>query len=161
MDNLINSTHNAWQRAKKQASDRCRVLMPEMAERLDNCAMFTGTENLSELVDLMFSPQGREFMLANQFPGLDIFREYKPLSPESLGVYIDCGKITLTDPGKVFLIGDTTAEIFCRQTANNTVILMHGAKAQIYASGYSVTRVEKDRDSSFKATSSNRARVLL
>lgn len=134
--------------------------MPEMAERLDHCTMFTGAETLPELVALMFSPQGREFMLANQFPNLETLRQYKALNPESLGVYIDCGKITLTDPGKVFLIGDTTAEIFCRQTANNTVILMHGAKANIYASGYSVTHVEKDRDSSFTATKSNRAVIL-
>lgn len=134
--------------------------MPDMAARLDNCSMFTGHENLPELVALMFSPQGREFMLANQFPDLETLRRYKPLSPESLGVYIDCGKITLTDPGKVFLIGDTTAEIFCRQTANNTVILMHGATADIYASGYSVTHVEKDRNSSFTATKSNRAVIL-
>lgn len=160
MSNLITSTYKAWQSAKKRASDRCRAIMPEMAERLDRCTMFTGTETLPELINLMFSPQGREFILANQFPNLETLRQYKALNPESLGVYIDCGKIALTDPGKVFLIGDTTAEIFCSQTANNTVILMHGATASIYASGYSVTRVEKDRDSSFTATKSNRAVIL-
>lgn len=160
MDNLIKSTQKQWQSAKKYAANRCRHTLPEVAKQLDSCQMFTGNENLADLVALMFTPQGREFMLANSFPNLATFRKYKPYQPERYGVFIDCGKITLNDPGKVIVIGNTTAEIYCRQTQNNTVILMHGATAKIYAGGYSVTRIEKDRKSTAEVSASNTAKIL-
>lgn len=160
MDKLIKSTHIKWREVKNYAAKRCRRALPELARQLDNCQMFTGEENLSELVQLMFTPQGREFMLANQFPTLTIFRKFKPYNPEQLGVYIDSGNITLTDPGNIFIVGKTTAEIYCRKTQSNNIIMMHGAKAKINASGYSVVRIESDNKSTYEITASSTAKIL-
>ncbi len=160
MDELIKSTHKKWREAKTYAAKRCKRTRPDLAAQLNNCQMFTGKENLAELASLIFEPQSREFMLANLFPNLSIFRKFKSYNPEQFGVYIDCGSITLNDPGKVFLIGNTHAEVFCRKTISNTVVMMHGAEADIYAGGYSVVTVETDRKSHAKITASQTAKVL-
>lgn len=160
MENLIKSTHKKWHEVKSHAANRCRRALPEVARKLDLCEIFTGEETLPQLVELIFSPQGREFMLANQFPNIATFRKFKPYEPEKLGVYIDAGSITINEPGKIFLIGKTTAEIYCRKTTANEIILMHGASAKVYASGYSVVHVESDRKSDAGVYFYNNAKVL-
>lgn len=160
MEQLIKSTYKRWQEAKKYASRRCRKTLPELARQLDNCTMFTGEETLPELISLIFEPQGREFILANHFPSLNLFRKFKQFNPEQYGVFIDSGNITLNDPGKIYLVGQVNADIYCRQTQANNIILMHGAKAKIYASGYSVIKAENDRKSEIQITASPTAKVL-
>lgn len=160
MEELIKATHKKWREAKKYAANRCKHALPDIAAQLINCEMFTGEETLAELVDLIFMPQGREFMLANQFPTIHTFRKFKPYKPERYGVYIDSGNITINDPGKVFLVGNTHAEIFCRQTIANNIVMMHGAEAEIYAGGYSVVKVESDRKSNAKINASQFAKIL-
>ena len=159
MENLIKSTYKKWKAAKQYAANRCRRALPDLADQLDNCKMFTGNESLEELADLMFQPQGREFMLANQFPSLHTFRKYKIYNPEELGVYIDCGNITLTNPGRCFIIGNTRAEIFINSTDSHNVVVMHGATANVYCSGYSVTKVEADRKSHVTTSAKDHAHV--
>ena len=160
MENLIKSTHKKWHEAKNYAANRCRRTLPDVARKLDLCEMFTGEETLPQLVELIFSPQGREFMLANQFPNIATFRKFKPYEPEKFGVYIDAGAITINEPGKVFLIGKTNAEIYCRKTRANEIILMHGASAKVYASGYSVVHIESDRKSGAEINLYDNAKAL-
>lgn len=160
MEELIITTYLKWQEAKRYAAKACRATKPELAQQLDDCRMFTGVEDLADLVALMFKPQGYEFMLANRFPTIATLRKFKQYNPEQYGVYIDCGVISLSEPRNVFLIGNTVADIFINQTANNTIILMHGAGANVFASGSSVTRIEKDRKSWYEVSKSANAIVL-
>lgn len=160
MDKLIHTTHEKWLQAKNYAAKRCRRSQPDVAVQLDNCAMFTGEENLQELTALMFTPQGREFMLANRFPTLTHFRKFKQYNPEQYGVYIDAGSITINEPGNVYLIGNTTAEIYCRKTQSHNIILMHGATAKVYASGYAVVKIETDRKSTAETFAAQSAKIL-
>lgn len=147
MEELVKSIHRKWLDTKRYAANKCRRSFPEVARQLDECAMFSGEESLTQLAELIYTPQGREFMLANHFPTLSTFRKFKPLNPEQFKVYIDSGKITLHDPGKCFLIGNTEAEIICRETQKNDIVLMHGARANVYGYDYAVLNVEKDRKS--------------
>lgn len=133
---------------------------PELAQQLDNCTMFSGEETLPELVGIMFEPQGREFILANSFPTLSLFRKFKPFNPEKYGVYIDSGNLTLNDPGKVFLIGNVNAEIYCRRTKTNNIILLHGAKAKVFASRYAIVKAENDRKSEIQISSTSTSKIL-
>lgn len=91
MEDLIRSTYKKWLTAKTYAANRCRHSMPEVARKLDECRMFTGEETLPELCGLLFTPQGKEFMLANKFPNLVTFRKFIPYHPEQYKIYIDCG----------------------------------------------------------------------
>ena len=161
MEKLIKSIHADWAAAKAKAETRCRRAGKiELADKLATCDMFLGIETLPELVKLIFSPRGIEFMTAFDFPCIETFRKFKPYNPELYGVYIDSGNIRLSEAREVFLIGDTTAELKYRQTARNRVYLMCGAKATIIASGYSVIKTESDRKSQVSNLIQDHAIVL-
>ena len=128
-------------------------------ENMGACGNFYG-HTLGNLIEQLFSPQGIEFVLSHAYPDLDTFRQFKKYEMEEKGVYIDCGDFTLTDPERVFLIGDTRATLNFTQTRAYKVRLIYGAKATINASGYSVVSVGKDRMSRFEVNTSDNALIL-
>ncbi len=161
MEELIKKIQAEWKAAKDAAQAQCADSgRYEMAQKLGACDMFKGNESLEELIALMFSPRGIEFLTTYNFPDIGIFRRFKKYHPERFGVYIDCGKISLSEARKVFLIGDTTAEIKYRETAGNRLFLMCGAQASIIVSGYSVVKVEKDKSSRVDYIVQGNARIL-
>lgn len=157
----IKEAQKKWSAAKDAAQTSCeRSHMYEMARKLSLCKMFTGDESLQEMINLMFSPQGAEFLTTYRFPDIATFRQFKKYHPEQYGVYIDAGKISLSEPRRAFLVGNTTAEIKCSQTAANRLILMCGASARVEASGYSIVKIEKDDVSKVDVIKSDFAKVL-
>ena len=150
-----------WRRAKVLASASCiRQGKRDVAEKLNVCNMFKGTESMEEMISLMFSAQGSEFLTTYGFPDIETFRMFKKYHPERFGVYIDCGKINLSGVQRAFLVGNTQAEIKCDQTALYRIILMHGASAEIEASGYAVVKIERDENSEVKGSFSGMAKRL-
>lgn len=99
-------------------------------------------------------------MTTYNFPDIATFRRFKKYRPERYGVYIDSGEISLSEARKIFLIGDTVAELKYRQTAGNRLFLMCGAKASVAASGYAVVKVEKDKDSEVSYIVQDNAKIL-
>lgn len=162
MNELIHNTQKQWKEAKDKAQHDCeRKSQFGMAQKLNACSMFTGNENLEELVKLMFTPRGIEFMTKYNFPDIETFRKYKGMHPERYGVYIDCGEISLSEARKVFLVGNTVARLKYRDIASNRLYLMCGAVAHIDAGGYAVVRVEKDDVSKIEFMEKDHASVLL
>lgn len=100
-------------------------------------------------------------MTTYKFPDLAILRKFKEYKPEIYGVYIDYGEFTISEPKNALIIGNTIATINCAELAKNRIILMHGARAIINASGYSIIRVEKDDASEVTFTKQDHARILL
>ena len=150
-----------WQEAKNQARRICLERgKSELADRISVCTMFKGTETLEETASLMFSAQGSEFLTRFGFPSLDTFRKFLKYNPERLGFWIDKGKISLSGEKKIFVVGNTTASIKCDQTVLYRIILMHGASADIVASGYSVLKIEKDGVSSYNVKVMDNAKVM-
>lgn len=160
MQTLVRSIQKKWLSVKTYAANRCRHIMPDVAKKLDECKMFTGEETLPELADLLFSPQGKEFMLANKFPNLATFRKFLPYHPEQYKIYIDCGCIKLEDPGRCLLVGNTQANIICKATQMNNIILMYGARTEIKCYEYALIKIEKDTKSRFDVFTYDKARVL-
>lgn len=161
MEELVKRIQREWKAAKDAAQAQCVDNGDrEMASKLKACEMFKGDETLEELIGLMFSPRGVEFMTTYNFPDLATFRRFKKYHPERFGVYIDSGKISLSEARKVFLIGDTTAELKYRQTAGNRAFLMCGAKASVIVSGYAVVKIEKDKDSEVSCIVQDNAKIL-
>lgn len=161
MKELIKKIQAEWKAAKDTAQAQCTESgRYEMAQKLGACDMFKGNETLEELIGLMFSPRGIEFLTTYNFPDIGIFRRFKKYHPERFGVYIDYGKISLSEARKVFLIGDTTAEIKYSEIAANRLFLMCGAKASIIASGYAVVKVEKDKSSDVDYIVQDNAKIL-
>lgn len=160
MKELIKKIQKEWQKAKDEAQMMCASAgNKELAQKLADCTMFKGTEDLEQLIKLMFTPQGIEFLTRYNFPDLATFRKFKKYHPERYGVYIDCGEIELTEARKVFLVGKSSATLKYRETAGNRAYLMHGAKAVIIASGYSVIKVEHDDKSSVSYIIKDNAKV--
>lgn len=160
MEDLIGKIQKQWKAAKDAAQSLCEDAgRHDMACKLGACEMFKGTENLEELVRLMFTPRGIEFLTTYNFPDLKTFRKFKKYHPERLGVYIDQGEIELSEARKVFLVGDTSAVLHYSETAGNRVYLMHGAKAAVIASRYAVVKIEKDLSSSVSTIVNDKAIV--
>ena len=127
---------------------------------LGACDKFTGLENMEEITKLLHSPHGEEFCMKHRFPSKKVFREFLKYSPEKYGIYIDAGRIELTEPKDVYLIGNTRATIHFEETEGHRVRLLHGAMATIHAGGWSVVRVLSDEDSKCEVNQSGRARIL-
>lgn len=121
------------------------------ATQIGCCDKFKGSEDLQGIIQLFKSPQGLEFCIKNHFPHISTLRQFKPYNVGRYGIYIDAGEITLSNPGLVLLIGNTTATLNCSSNkARNEVVLMHGAKAVINASEWSVTFIKVERGSYIK-----------
>lgn len=162
MERLIKNIRKKWLEAKKEAARQCGAKGDlRLAQRILDCNMFTGAESLEGLIDLMFSPQGIEFLTTFNFPDLATFRKFKKYHPERYGVYIDSGDISLSEPRRAFLIGNTNAKIIYRQTAGNRLNLMCGATAYVVAEGYSLIRIEKDSDSAVSVDAEPHAKILM
>lgn len=132
----------------------------EDAQQLGACDKFKGNETIEELVELLYSPQGREFCIDNEFPTLDVLRKFKKLGVERYGIYIDAGAIRVSGRTHIFLIGDTTASIKCTDTKRYQVYLMHGAFARIEAYDYAAVHYEHDTQSTVRVELFNRAREI-
>lgn len=157
----IKDAQKKWKVAKDAAQAKCeKSYQYEMARKLEACKMFTGEESMEEMINLMFSPQGAEFLTANNFPDIATFRRFKKYHPEQFGVYIDAGEISLSEAKNVFLVGNTTARLKYAQTQGNRLILMCGATARIEASGYCVLKIEKDDKSNVEVNVSGHAKVM-
>lgn len=162
MKELIENIQQQWVIKKNLAMRECeRACNFNTARKLSVCSMFKGSENLEELINLMFSPQGAEFLTTYGFPDIATFRKFKKYHPERLGVYIDCGKISISEPRRAFLVGNTTAEIKCEETQRNRIILMCGASASVMASGYSLVKIDKDQSSQVIYSAKDHAKILL
>ena len=157
----IKDAQKKWKVAKDAAQAKYeKSYQYEMARKLEACKMFTGEESMEEMIRLMFSPQGAEFLTENNFPDIATFRRFKKYHPEQFGVYIDAGEISLSEAKNVFLVGTTTARLKYAQTQGNRLILMCGATARIEASGYCVLKIEKDDKSNVEVNVSGHAKVM-
>lgn len=108
------------------------------ASLLGACGKSGGVSDWKSLAWLFFTPQGREFCEKHNFPSLEMFCRIKE-SVAGHGVLVDAGRVVRSNDANIALIGDTTAELtYSGVECTHKVVLMHGAKARIKASGYAV-----------------------
>lgn len=88
---------------------------------------------------LFFTPQGRRYCSQYNFPSLDRFRQLRQHT-SSLKIFVDAGDIEIkADYPNIGLVGSTKAVVSVTDNSKvYRVILMHGAKARIIASNYTV-----------------------
>ena len=110
------------------------------AVKLGACEASGKATDWKSLAWLFFSPQGIEFCMKHNYPSLDVFRQMDGVI-SSLGVYVDNAcNVTNED---VALVGESQSELhFSGTDRPYKVILMHGAKAEIYAGMYAVVKIE-------------------
>lgn len=140
---IITRIYCQWRVAKEQRRRRCEAAgLFDMAKKLAACDLFKGEETPEEAARLFLSPEGTEFCLAANFPSLATFRLLKQCDLARYGVYIDAGVITLENPETAVLVGRTLATIRCDTCRMHTVVTMHGASANVIATGWAVVRTE-------------------
>lgn len=161
VEELIRETYERWKELRDKAVTYCIEKQDfRMARKLSECNLFTGSETFSELVDLMFTPQGTEAILTYEFLTHELFKQFKAYEPENLGVFIDSNIITLSDPKRTFLVGNTTAKIEMRGDAVAKIVLMHGAHAEVEVHDYAIAHIEKDAASGFSVKEFENGLVL-
>lgn len=117
------------------------------ATALGACDLFTDFfkdgrhRSIDALAHLVFTPQGIEFCTKNQFPTLPTFRQFKQFGLEEYGIFVDAGEVALCGVPQVLLVGRTFATLSYSETKRYEVALMHGAKAVVNASGWSVVDI--------------------
>lgn len=112
------------------------------ARKLGICNLMKGTENTDELIELFFTPQGIEFCSRYNFPGMELLMPFRGIQAARGGFYINT-PVKEKNIEQIALFGENTiAELeFDNPDKAYKVILMHGAKAKIKASGYAVVFV--------------------
>ena len=88
---------------------------------------------------------------------LCLFKLYKV---ERFGIYIDAGTIELHNPSRAILIGRTSATVKCNTLEMHDIILLHGAKAIVNASGWAVCKTTVEAGCSIIRNTSENAVIL-
>mgnify|MGYP000845829142 CR=1 FL=1 len=133
----------------------------EQAKLLGVCTLFTGKERtLEDIVRLFVTPQGIEFCINNHFPNMATLCLFKSYKVERFGIYIDAGTIELHNPSRAILIGRTSATVKCDTLEMHDIILLHGAKAIVNASGWAVCKTTVEAGCSIIRNTSENAVIL-
>ena len=131
------------------------------AKLLGACPLFTGKEKtLEDIINLFTSAQGMEFCIKNHYPNMATFRLFKPMQVERYGIYIDAGTITLKNPKRAVLIGRTSATIYCDELANHEIYLLHGSKAIVNCSKWSIAKTTVEQGCNIIKNTSDNAIIL-
>lgn len=110
------------------------------ARRLNACDKVNGIRTYEGLINLYFSPYGKEFCESNNFPCLEDLKLLKR-KLEPYDIYVDSGDIE-TESHKVAFIGKTHGVVTAVGTqAIFNVVVQHGGSVTINASDYAVVNV--------------------
>ena len=112
-----------------------------MALAYGACSKVLGITSIKEAVELLMTPQGREFAVKSGFPTLQMCRECSFELSRIPRVLLDtsspmiCGQDLLA-------IGDTkVTAVFSEPDRLHCIVAMHGAKVTVKATNYAVVTV--------------------
>ena len=109
--------------------------------RYNACKKANSIVSLHDAVNMLFTPQGREFCKKSHFPSIEFLRENIDEINSFKTCFVDAGVVSTADH-RIFVAGDTFAEIFAsRPDEIYYVVAMHGAEVRIIADEYSVVTV--------------------
>lgn len=120
----------------------------DKARRQGACQAIEGVQSYGALVDLMFSPIGREFCVNTGFPDLDTLRAIAPQCGERM--IVDAGSIELAPRGDIAIGGDTDATIYYSDLDRlYHLVLLRGSRAHIVLRDYAVLTITAVEGSSY------------
>lgn len=113
------------------------------AVRLGACGKIRGAEDMAALVELFYSPQGKEFCQEKNFPTMKMLRSLgEGCELADYGIFVDYGHLDTWNIGDITLAGKTHGDLEYEGVERKyTVILLHGAKATITARNHAVIEV--------------------
>jgi hypothetical protein len=113
----------------------------DKALNIGACDKIGKVSDYKSLVNLFFSPQGREFCEQHNYPSLAMFREISN-KVKPYRVFVDADRIEVYNEPYIALVGDTHAKIKIHGVdCLYHIVLMHGATAEIEVSHYAVVQI--------------------
>lgn len=108
------------------------------ARRLNACDKLSEISDIKSAINILLTPQGREFAQLCKFPSLDDFRKNKQYLAVKDKVYLDFGKVVTNGPD-IIAVGDTEVTVYASGAkALYHIMAMHGARVEINAVNYAV-----------------------
>ena len=158
----VSKIYEQYLHVRKEAQLQCEQRnLTNLAKAYGSCSIFKGNETLEELAELFKNPKAVEFCIKFHFPSPKVLRAFKGDEPERFGIYIDAGEIAIDEPmGKIIIVGSTKATVECSSLRRYEIVCLHGAIAEVNASGFSVVRIEADKASGFTTNKKDYAIVL-
>lgn len=111
------------------------------ALELGACNKVESINSIKDAIDLLMTPQGREFAIKTGFPSIELWRTTANhiLLPDC--VFLDEDKQGV-DESDVVIVGESNVSIIANKPISlYHIIAMHGAKVEINASNYAVVTV--------------------
>ncbi len=114
------------------------------AHNRNKCGMIEKSFGIKDWVDLVFG-EAQLFCLRHKFPSLTMWADLdKEFDISRYDIYVNKGEITLNPDKDVIIIGDTEATLICDKLRVYRIALMHGATANIKASGRAVVVMRRE-----------------
>lgn len=109
---------------------------------LGACDKINNIRSISDAINLLETPQGREFALKTGFPSLELWRETACCVYLPEIVLLDMEEDNSCENDDCIVIGDTVLKCTFNQPDKlHHIMTMHGAKVEIHASNYAVINV--------------------
>lgn len=120
-----------------------------MSGKRPSCLLTEGVEYTpAELIDCLLHPRGIEHALATGFPSMDLLEEHRDdLAGLPVTLLSDVATSVLSVSGGAYFVagaGDVTIYVNGAEEGATSLLMMHGAKANIIARGNSVVAIHAD-----------------
>ena len=114
-----------------------------------SCLLTEGVEYTpAEHIDCLLHPRGLEHALATGFPSMDLLEEHRDdLAGLPVTLLSDVATSVLSVSGGAYFVagaGDVTIYVNGAEEGATSLLMMHGAKANIIARGNSVVAIHAD-----------------
>lgn len=111
------------------------------ARRYRACNALEQITDIKSAIDVLLTPQGREFAVNTSYPSLDAFRVNMDALAGINSVLVDAGRV-LTHNHDIVAVGDTAVTVKASgPRALYHVMAMHGAKARVEARNFAVVTI--------------------
>ena len=124
------------------------------------CKKVESINSISDAIDLLMTPQGREFAIKTGFPSLEVWRENERRVKDIQEIYLDLKNVLVINHDCI-CIGDSVISVELDNPDKlYHVIAMHGAEVEINASNYAVVTVTSI-NATVKITNDGTAKVTV
>ncbi len=111
------------------------------ALELGACGKINDVSTIKEAINLLQTPQGKEFALKTGFPDIETWRRNMVAANGCPGTYVDNRNVFASNHD-IIVVGDAEARVTLnRPDKLYHVIAMHGATVEIHACNYAVVSV--------------------
>jgi len=127
---------------------------------ISTCKILKRGDTIETLIDKLLSDEGLAFARQTNFPSIDILRAHKDKCTPK-GIFVDASGSFVNAP-LIFLCGKGKSKLaFNNQSQIYNVYLMHGAEAEIFATGGAVVQLFNISGGEAALSQNNYGRIIV